>query len=364
MLQESKLFDFRRPQTPPVLLILDRKNDPITPLLSQWTYQAMVHEHFGIKNGRVDLSRVEEIRPELREIVLTAESDPFFEKNMFLNFGDLGANIRNYVEEFQAKTHDSTKLESISAMKQFVEQYPEFRKLKGNVSKHVALVGELHKLVTRNNLFEVGELEQSLASNDNHGVDYKALQALLVKDNIPSVNKIRLVMLYALRYEKNPSNKLPTLINLLKQSGIDDRLISSINAMMKYAGNDKRQGDIFQNQSLFSKGKQVFKGLQGVENIYQQHEPYLKEILESLSYSKLDESLYPTVEGTLRNSPSNVIIYIIGGVTYAESKLVAEINSTNSLGMRVVLGGSSIINSLEFVQNVTEAVSRSQSLNY
>jgi len=48
------------------LLILDRRNDPVTPLLSQWTYQAMVHELLGINNGRVDLSKVPDIRPELK----------------------------------------------------------------------------------------------------------------------------------------------------------------------------------------------------------------------------------------------------------------------------------------------------------
>jgi hypothetical protein len=62
---ESTLFDFRLTQVPPLLLILDRRNDPVTPLLSQWTYQAMVHELLGIQNGRVDLSLVPDIRAEL-----------------------------------------------------------------------------------------------------------------------------------------------------------------------------------------------------------------------------------------------------------------------------------------------------------
>jgi len=62
---ESSLFDFRLTQVAPVLLILDRRNDPVTPLLSQWTYQAMVHELLGIQNGRVDLSKIPDIRPEL-----------------------------------------------------------------------------------------------------------------------------------------------------------------------------------------------------------------------------------------------------------------------------------------------------------
>jgi vacuolar protein sorting-associated protein 45 len=64
--QEDQLFDFRKTDTPPILLIVDRRDDPLTPLLTQWTYQAMVHELLGIKNGRVDLSDVPDIRPELK----------------------------------------------------------------------------------------------------------------------------------------------------------------------------------------------------------------------------------------------------------------------------------------------------------
>ena len=65
MQSEASLFDFRMTQVPPLLLILDRRNDPVTPLLSQWTYQAMVHELLGIQNGRVDLTMVPDIGPEL-----------------------------------------------------------------------------------------------------------------------------------------------------------------------------------------------------------------------------------------------------------------------------------------------------------
>ncbi len=50
-------------------------------------------------------------------------------------------------------------------MKKFVEEYPEFRKLGGNVSKHVALVGELSRIVGRDKLLEVGEVEQGLATS-------------------------------------------------------------------------------------------------------------------------------------------------------------------------------------------------------
>jgi hypothetical protein len=173
MTQEDQLFDFRKVDTPPVLLILDRREDPITPLLMQWTYQAMVHHLLGIHNGRVDLSDVPDIRPELREIVLSQDQDPFFKKNMYLNFGDLGSNIKDYVEQYQSKTKNNADIESIADMKRFIEEYPEFRKLSGNVSKHVTLVSELSRRVGVENLLEISELEQSIACNDNHAADLK-----------------------------------------------------------------------------------------------------------------------------------------------------------------------------------------------
>ena len=173
MTQEEQLFDFRRVDTPPTLLIMDRRSDPVTPLLTQWTYQAMVHHLLGIHNGRVDLSDIPDIRPELREVVLSPDQDPFFKKNMFLNFGDLGGNIKEYVEQYQSKTKNNADIESITDMKRFIEEYPEFRKLSGNVSKHVTLVSELSRRVGDENLLEVSELEQSLACHDNHNSDLK-----------------------------------------------------------------------------------------------------------------------------------------------------------------------------------------------
>lgn len=92
---------------------------------------------------------------------------------MYWNLGDLGANIKKYVDEYQTKTKSNMNIESIADMKRFVEEYPEFRKLSGNVSKHVALVSELSRRVAQDRLLELSELEQNLACNENHNSDLK-----------------------------------------------------------------------------------------------------------------------------------------------------------------------------------------------
>ena len=63
--QEPGLYDFRKTDVPPLLLILDRRDDPVTPLLTPWSYQAMVHELLTIRNNIVDLKGVPGIRKEL-----------------------------------------------------------------------------------------------------------------------------------------------------------------------------------------------------------------------------------------------------------------------------------------------------------
>jgi hypothetical protein len=166
MQSDTALFDFRLTQVQPVLLILDRRSDPVTPLLTPWTYEAMVHELLGIQNGRVDLRLVPDIRPELAEVTLTGATDAFFAQQRVATFGDLGDELKQHVQAYQQRSAVQAPgaISSIADMKRFVEEYPEIRRLGGNVSKHVAMVGELSRLVDQDRLLEVGEIEQGLAA--------------------------------------------------------------------------------------------------------------------------------------------------------------------------------------------------------
>ncbi|KAF8532090.1 putative vacuolar protein sorting protein VpsB [Gautieria morchelliformis] len=377
---EATLFDFRLTQVPPLLLILDRRNDPVTPLLSQWTYQAMVHELLNIQNGRVDLSLVPDIRPELREITLTAQTDPFFASQYLSTFGDLGSSLKTYVQSYQSKTISPSAINSISDMKRFVEDYPEFRKLGGNVSKHVALVGELSRIVGRDQLLEVGEVEQGLATAS--GGDLKSVQAQIANPSIPPANKLRLVMLYALRYQKTAAGNVAALINSLLERGVSREDAKLVYAILNLAGSDQRQDDLFSNETLLAKGRSALKGLKGVENVYTQHAPHLSQTLEHLLRGRLKDTSYPFVEGqqgvgpnSSLQRPQDVIVFMIGGTTYEEARTVAVLNqdpvsvpgpstaspsgtpAPPSSGTRILLGGTCVHNSSSFLEMISSAAS-------
>ncbi|GAA5869434.1 hypothetical protein JCM3774_001451 [Rhodotorula dairenensis] len=373
---QSDLWEFRKTATAPLLLILDRRNDPVTPLLTQWTYQAMVHELLGITNGRVSLEDVPEVREELKEIVLSPEQDPFFANNLYDNFGDLGAHLSAYVQDYSTRsaTSQASKIETVADMKRFIDEYPEFRKLGSNVSKHVALVGELSRLVNVRHLLQVSELEQSLASNESHGTDLRAVREAISAPEIPQEAKLRLAVLYALRYQKMPGNQVDGVVDLLRQQNVPDA--EMVHIMLNFAGADQRQDDLFGNENLFSKGKSALKGLKGVENVYTQHTPHLAETIDLLLKGRLRESSYPYIDGQNisphgMSRPQDIIIFIVGGTTYEEAKTVAQLNAQFAAGhglagsigpagpvsqnTRIVLGGTCVHNSKSFLEMVRDA---------
>ncbi|KAG4301146.1 hypothetical protein PCK1_002456 [Pneumocystis canis] len=349
MEEEAPLFDFYSADTAPILLLLDRRNDPVTPLLTPWTYEAMVHELIGIVHGRVQVANFIHEKA-LQEIILSPTQDTFFMENMYLNFGDLGTRIKDYVEHYQTKTRSNVEIQNVSDIKRFVESYPEFRELSNNVNKHVTLMSELSTRVNKECLLDVSELEQSLVCNDSHATDLKTLRKLL-QSSISNNRKIKLVLLYALRYEKHPNNALPSLLQLLAHIGVTPEEFSIVHTLLEYAGSNRRLDNLFESESFFSRAKSNFKESNDVENVYTQHKPRLLHLLMSLIKGRLREQTHPYMEENIafKEKPQDIIVHMIGGITYAEARIVHEIN-LYAPGIRIVLIGDQIHNSESFLQ--------------
>lgn len=63
-------------------------------------------------------------------------------------------------------------------MKNFIKDYPEFKKLGNTVSRHVAVMSELSRLIEANCLMEVSEFEQELACSADHSKAVKVSDAI------------------------------------------------------------------------------------------------------------------------------------------------------------------------------------------
>jgi vacuolar protein sorting-associated protein 45 len=268
--EQRELFDFgNRPgEARPLLLILDRKDDPITPLLTQWTYQAMLHDILGLEDNRCSLRHVLGIRPELAEAVVSPSQDAFFKANMYANFGDAGMAVKQMVDAMGAETTNRNQprdFQSIEDMASFVEALPDVTAQQGLTAKHVTLMTELSHAVENRQLMQVSGVEQEIACQtaapERH---FDAAAALIRSPAVRPFDKARLAALYALRYEG--SSQASVLLAACADEGVDAQTMAALRAVAKYCGSETRVMDLFSDRSFTSRmatlAKQHLKGVE------------------------------------------------------------------------------------------------------
>lgn len=158
---------------------------------------------------------------------------------------------------------------------------------------------------------------------------------------------------------------MPLLVDLLGATGnLTQRRIDLVAKLLVYHSSLQQLqtgggiSDIFESAGIFSGARDRLKGLKGVENVYTQHSPRLEVTLQNLIKGRLRDQQYPFLEGagSTRDKPQDILVFMIGGATYEEAKLVATLNAS-SPGIRVVLGATCIHNSSTFLEEVEDAVS-------
>lgn len=139
-------------------------------------------------------------------------------------------------------------------------------------------------------------------------------------------------------------------------------LFQSIQSLLNYAGfksQNQTQTDLLSTVNEVFK-KRIIKGLKGIENIYTQHTPILREIIEDLARGRLKVNNFPYLtedrsQGT--EKPTDIIIFMVGGTTYEEALHVDALNRSLP-GVRIILGSTCIHNLASFLDELSYTSSR------
>ena len=454
--QQQEVLDFGREtvsDAPPLLLLLDRSDDPVTPLLNQWTYQvcshphslswppslglarsrhapqplrvgrptrscstcscrlscslplplrlirralqAMVHELLGIRNNVVELpadASSPSGNAQATSAVLSPVTDEFFREHMLTDYGAMNDAVHNKLEELKRANPSlgggpggaAGSGGSIQEMQRLIEKFPEMTKMKDNVSKHINILHYLSKLIDAHNLLEVSELEQQLAAVQDHKAAHKQVSAALLDDRIRMLDKLRLVLLYALRYQKEGIEKgtIDDMARQLPRASLPGTLVTPEGteaALPKVgqfpelvlrecgAGARTPQSDLFNRGvgAVVNKGLNVVINRDATDNAYMLHQPMLDKLLKLVDRARLPEDKYPyrgsttkvagapavDVMRALKRGPPEIIVFYVGGATYAEARVVDKFNKDNRHS-RVVLGGTCFLSTATFLESV------------
>jgi vacuolar protein sorting-associated protein 45 len=179
--------------------------------------------------------------------------------------------------------------------------------------------------------------------------------------NIKIPDKLRLGLLYALRYET--SGNLNMVQQAMKKGGVPPDMVNLIPVMLRYGGTKSRGPGLYgdQHNIMTKMTKSFMTSVQGVQNVYAQHVPLLMDTIQSVFKGKLRRDTHPFVPGSIKVPPgvapetvipNEIIVFMVGGVTYEEGTKVSEFNQSNKGRIQVILGGSTVHNSTSFLEEL------------
>ena len=336
-----------------ILLLYDRKEDPISPLINQWTYQAQLHEILGIKNNVIELKKGDVNDKPEKYVISDVESiDKFYSKYKFADYGTVANAVQQEADKLKNENDMLNKESSIEELRKIIDQLPEKKKESMAITKHYKLFYSISEYVTKHKLMDLSKIEQDISVNDNKREQYNQIVQIIADPKVQHLDKCKLYLLYMLRYENDSS------VNNLKNIMIENKLgdwVSYGDALLKYAGKQKRSLDCFQDKDILSKGKKFIMNAlgQGNENAFMQHISYLNGIVERLLRGRSRENETFNINLNSMNEPkvNNLIIFVFGGITFEETRDLTLLG--NQLGVNIICGGTNIINSKSFLAEMS-----------
>ena len=329
--KESQMFGNGGQST---LIVLDRTFDPISPLLLQWTYQAMIHEFLEIMNGKVDIDG--------KPVVLS--NDQFYTDMSHALFTDITDSIITMVNNLTEKVGAGKKqFQSLDEMRKTLESIPSLQKESAGVNKHLGIMGKINKTISERKLLEISRVEQDIVSGTIGKNELYQSVIQIFSGPYSIVDKIRVALLFVIRFEDRKEDIKEELII----KGIPREEVQIIDVILKYAGQSQRPVE------LFSRVKNVMKfvkrSVAGVENAYVQHKPTLDNLLDHFVKNELTDK-FPFVKSSV-SSTRDLIIFIVGGVTFEEEAVIYNRNKNNP-NQKIILGGTDILNTQKFMDQL------------
>ncbi|XP_053325761.1 syntaxin-binding protein 3 [Spea bombifrons] len=347
------------------LLILDRGFDPVSTVLHELTYQAMIYDLLPIENDiykyGTDHSTAKDRDARLDE------SDDLWAKIRHRHIAAVLEEIPKLVKETSSSKKETEGKLSIGNLSNLMKKMPQFRKQISKQTIHLSLAEDCMKKF-EGNIEKLCKVEQDLAlGTDVDGQKVKehmrVLLPVLLNKELDNYDKIRAILLYIFVENGTTQENLDRLIQHAKIESDGDALrnwkhlgvpVVSKSSQRKPARRDRSNEETFQ---------------------LSRWTPVIKDIIEDSMENKLDSKAWPycsecpavwngsgavsarqkqnTMSREDKKNVSKLIIFVIGGITYSEIRCAYEVTQANKF-IQVLIGSTHIITPKRMLDDIKD----------
>ena len=145
------------------LLLLDRRDDPITPLILNWSYLAMVDELIGIEDNQIKQNAFGNTNA---QVFQRASGDELLDVVWDLNFGEAGNELSLRLDGEKKNRNIDLANSNLEDLSEIMSKMPEMKKKLNDLSKHSDIFKYLNQELTRKNLFKLSGIQQDISTEN------------------------------------------------------------------------------------------------------------------------------------------------------------------------------------------------------
>ena len=357
-----------RPQG--VLFITDRTMDLMSPLVHEFTYQAMAMDLLPIRDDEDKVryrNTIKKGTPDQEERdVEIGENDKIWVANRHMHMKDLLGKIVADFNKFRAENpqfaEQNDQKISVNTIKDMLAGLPQFQEGKEAFGLHLEMAEKCVSIFQSHKLPDIASVEQSLATGfdeEYHKPRNLADQVvrLLDDDSVVHEDRLRLLVLYILYRNGLLQGDIEKLRQHAQLSEVDRDIIYNFHHLGGRVQRNIKDPPIPTFQPLFP--VQVpSSNTQNEEVSLSRFEPALRYLLEAQSTGTLDQNKFPPVDPRLdsttqlaqsqtslrsANKPTwaktrpatkepqqRIIVFLAGGATYAEARVCYEVSQQHN----------------------------------
>jgi hypothetical protein len=380
------------------LIVLDRTHDLITPLLHDFCYQSMVYDILGIHDDKYQHTYTDASSNEAQVEAVLDDKDKVWAAARYQHIEYakkfIAKTFQQFVDENKAGKFAKEKnvKKDLSSLSDIVRAMPKYQKLYQKFSLHINLAKKCMDLFNKGALEKVASIEQDIATGRDERAKKienisKKVLSVINDDFVSTTNKMRMLLLWLASSVTETDAKLDKLI---KDIVLDD--MDTLERALKNLSQLKKTTSRKDQKRIPKNGEWEF--------VLSRFVPALRDMLDELLSNKLNSKDFPFVNeedelGSANGTPTvdrksrrketagnkwandspavgrkdkesnpllaelkrvreppRVIIFIAGGVSPAECKIVSDMSK--QYGRDIIIGSTHVIFPDEFVHDLAD----------
>lgn len=352
-------------------VLIDREVDMITPLCTPLTYEALIDEVFGISNNiiRVNPKVLENDSDRQIQISLTS-ADNVFAEIRDLNFCVLKPLLVEKLENIDNTYKEKDQQKSVEELSKYMKKFKQAHKEASFVQNHLHLAIHITNETVKNPFFNQNlDIEHSIIMGDS---DTQVLENIerLIGMGEDLVTVLRLLCLLSVAQNGLKSKFFDFFRREILQTYGFEHILTLSN--LEKAGLLKKQEGKNTWSSLIKSFKLIKEDVNqrvpdDIAYAYAGYAPLSIRLIESLYQSGWNTEAVRNLPGdyscirlaTEDKKPTDkplVLLFFVGGVTFAEVAAVRYLNKLPYATREFVIATTHIINTRGFIEAVSEKI--------